>query len=65
MKLEKIVQDSVRITIYKLAKFSEYLQAKLMPQYNMPTGTPMDLDTLSSTVTNHVISKKYQYGLNY
>ena len=55
---KRIIEDTVRITIYKLAKISEYIQAKLMPQYNMPTGSHFDYDTLSSTVTGNIIQQK-------
>ena len=56
MPLEKkVVEDNVRITIHKLTNLGEYIKAKLLPEYNMPTGSNMDYDTLSSTVTNNII----------
>lgn len=60
-----IIEMPVRMTIHKLAKLGEYLQANLMPQYNMPTLSKKDYDTLSPTVNNHIINKNYKYKLAY
>lgn len=55
-----IIEDKVRITIYKL-NIGEYLMALLMPQYNVPTLSKMDFDTLLPTMTsNIIINDKYE-----
>ncbi len=63
MNLEKrIITSSVRITLDKLT-IGKYVLAALNPQWNTPTGSKFDYDTLSPEMTSNVIIK---YGdLNY
>ncbi len=60
---KKVIETAVRMTLSKYVKVGEYIQALLMPQYNMPMGSVFDRDTLSSAVTGNVIHKrKYKFG---
>ena len=65
MKLEKIVEGQVRITLEKFCVVSKYVMALTTPHWNMPTLSIFDYDTLSPTITNHIVKKKYEYGLGY
>ena len=57
----KIIEGPVRITTEKFCKVGQYIMAALCPQWNMPTLSKMDLDTLSVQISNHVvIDKKYK-----
>ncbi len=58
---KKIVESSVRMTLSKYVKVGEYIQALLMPQFNMPTLSKMDYDTLSPAVTGNYIYKKDKF----
>lgn len=51
----KIIEGPVRMTLAKFIKVFEYVLAALNPQWNMPTLSKMDFDTLSPAVTNHIV----------
>jgi hypothetical protein len=50
----KIIQGPVRMTTEKFARLGQYINAALTPSWNMPTGSKMDLDTLSVQIANHI-----------
>lgn len=52
---KKIIEGPVRMTLAKFVKVFEYILAAINPQWNMPTLSKMDYDTLSSAVTNHIV----------
>jgi hypothetical protein len=52
---KKIVEGPVRMTLSKFVKVSEYILATLNPQWNMPTLSKMDFDTLAPAVTGHIV----------
>ena len=55
---KKIIEGPVRMTLSKFIKIFEYIQAAINPQWNMPTLSKMDYDTLSPAVTGHTILDK-------
>jgi len=59
----KIIEGPVRMTLAKFVKVFEYILAVLNPQWNMPTLSKKDYDTLAMAVTNHVVINKenFQY----
>jgi len=63
----KIIEGPVRMTLAKFVKISEYILAALNPQWNMPTLSKKDYDTLAMAVANHVVINKedFQYGTGY
>ena len=57
MSLEKkIITGLVRITIDKI-NAGKYVLAALNPQWNMPTSSKFDYDTLSPEMTSSTIVK--------
>jgi hypothetical protein len=64
---KKIIEGPVRMTMSKFVKVFEYILAALNPQWNMPTGSKMDYDTLATAVINHIVINKenLQYGSGY
>ena len=63
----KIIEGPVRMTLAKFVKVFEYILAVLNPQWNMPTLSKKDYDTLAMAVTNHVVINKenFQYETGY
>tara|TARA_Y100000031_G_scaffold4035_2_gene5152 strand:+ start:5124 stop:5747 length:624 start_codon:yes stop_codon:yes gene_type:complete len=51
---KKIIEGPVRMTLAKFIKVGEYILAALNPQWNMPTFTNKDYDTMSPAMTNHI-----------
>ncbi len=62
----KVIEGPVRITMEKFIKLWQYLLAALNPQWNMPTLSKFDYDTLAPSVSNHTIidkeNLKYESG---
>jgi hypothetical protein len=50
----KVVEGPVRLTMEKFIKVWQYVLAALNPQWNMPTLSKWDYDSLAPSVTNHV-----------
>ena len=49
----KIIEGPVRMTMAKATKVGEYILAAVNPQWNMPTLSKMDYDTLYPSVVSH------------
>jgi len=63
----KIIEGPVRITLLKLIRVWEYINAAINPQWNMPMLSKFDLDTLAPAITNHIIINEdnFQYESGY
>ena len=62
-RTRKIIEGPVRMTTEKFCKVGQYIMAAICPQWNMPTLSKMDFDTLSVQIANHIfIGKK---GIKY
>ena len=63
MTLEKkVIDGKVRLTLSKYIHIAEYIMALVSPQWNMPTGSKFDYDTLAPAVTNHIIINEGDYN---
>ena len=51
----KIIEGPVRMTTEKFCKVGQCIMAALIPQWNMPTLSKMDMDTLSVQIANHIV----------
>jgi hypothetical protein len=53
-RTRKIIEGPVRMTTEKFCKVGQYIMAAVSPQWNMPTLSKMDFDTLSVQIANHI-----------
>lgn len=54
-KTKKVI-GAVKISMEKFLKLGQYIMAMTTPQWNMPTGSNKDYDTLAQSVTSHISS---------
>ena len=63
-KSKKIIEGPVRITAEKFVKVWQYILAAINPQWNMPTLSKFDYDTLSPAVTSHTTINEESFKYN-